>query len=57
MVVQDSVFAGLQSFGSSAIAFADSNVTFLNTTFVLNNNSAGKSACLLTSRSSGTSGS
>jgi len=41
MVVADSTFAGLQSFGDAAIVFAASNVTFINTTFVTSNNSAG----------------
>lgn len=42
MVVADSVFTGLQSFGNAAMIFAASNVTFINTTFVSSNNSAGK---------------
>jgi hypothetical protein len=42
MVVADSTFAGLQSFGDAAIVFAASNVTFINTTFVTSNNSAGE---------------
>ena len=42
MVIADSVFAGLQSFGNAAMIFAASNVTFINSTFVNSNNSAGK---------------
>ena len=41
MVIQNSSFAGLQSFGDAAIVFAASNVTFMNATFTMNNNSAG----------------
>lgn len=43
MVIADSSFAGLQSFGNAAMIFAASNVTFVNATFVSSNNSAGKS--------------
>jgi len=42
IVVADSTFAGLQSFGDAAIVIAASNVTFINTTFVTSNNSAGE---------------
>lgn len=41
MVVADSSFVGLQSFGNAAMIFAASNVTFINTTFTQSNNSAG----------------
>ena len=41
MVVADSSFTGLQSFGNAAMIFAASNVTFVNVTFVSSNNSAG----------------
>ena len=42
MVIEDSSFIGLQSFGGGALAFANSNVTVLNSTFFNNNNSAGE---------------
>ena len=48
MVIKNSSFAGLQSFGDAAIVFAASNVTFMNATFTMNNNSAG-AACALRS--------
>ena len=44
VVIEDSYFMGLQSFGAAAIVFAASNVTFLNATFHMNNNSAGNTA-------------
>jgi len=50
MVVADSTFAGLQSFGDAAIVFAASNVTFINTTFVTSNNSA--AGCIYANESS-----
>ena len=40
MVIGDSNFTGLKSFGSGALVFAASNITVLNSTFNGNNNSA-----------------
>lgn len=39
--IEDSLFTGLSFFGQGALVLANANVTFLNTTFTANNNSAG----------------
>lgn len=44
LAIEDSLFQGLSYFGQGALVLANANVTFLNTTFAANNNSAGVQA-------------
>lgn len=46
LAIEDSVFTGLSFFGQGALVLSNSNVTFVNVTFIANNNSAGKHYCL-----------